>query len=236
MGLRAHWLQHVPFEGLGSIEAWLAHKRAIVSCTRFFQGAPLPSIDAVDLLIVMGGPMSVNDEEKHPWLRAEKELVARAIDQGKRILGICLGAQLIASALGARVRRNAFSEIGWFPIERLAAQSDRERRSLANVFPARLDAFHWHGETFDLPRGARHIARSEGCENQAFVIDEHVAGFQFHLETTPAQAAILVENCRDDLTPGKFVQPPDLILGSPERFRHINAVMDTILEVMTEDR
>ena len=116
--LRIHVLQHVPFEGLGAIEAWLLERRADIHYTRFFDGDPLPPHDAVDLLIVMGGPMSVNDEVRLPWLEPEKRFVREAIERNIAVLGVCLGAQLIASALGSRVYSGPAKEIGWFPIQR----------------------------------------------------------------------------------------------------------------------
>lgn len=104
--MRAHYLQHVPFEGLGYIESWLRAKGYPVTGTRFFESTRLPSLDEFDILIVMGGPMSANDESTFPWLGQEKEFIRNAIEAGKSILGICLGAQLIASAMGARVFPN----------------------------------------------------------------------------------------------------------------------------------
>ncbi len=227
MGLRAHWLQHVPFEGLGSIESWLAGRRAEVSATRFYDRPSLPEPHDFDLLIVMGGPMSANEEARYPWLKDEKQLIARAIEAGKRVLGVCLGAQLIASALGARVRPNRHAEIGWFPVESVAAD---EPGNPAGVVPSGTEVFHWHGETFDLPSGARHAARSEACENQAFTLGDRVLALQFHLETTPAGARALVESCSGDLVPGPFLQPKRLLLGTSEQFARINRLMAGALD------
>ncbi len=113
--MKVHVLQHVPFEGLGSIDPWLASRGAEVAYTRFFQNDPLPSPGSMDLLVVMGGPMSVNDEGELAWLAPEKRFVRDAVESGVPVLGICLGAQLIASALGACVYPNRVKEIGWFP-------------------------------------------------------------------------------------------------------------------------
>ena len=234
MGLNAHWFQHAPFEGLGCIEQWLARRRATVTCSRLFEGGAPASVDWADLLIVMGGPMSVNDERRYPWLREEKRRIARAIDRGHAVLGICLGAQLIAAVLGAPVRRAESPEIGWFPIERVDGHPGTKlAASLSNALTGNLDAFHWHGETFDLPAGAEHIARSEACENQAFVLGERVAALQFHLEMTLASASALVESCGEDLVPGRFVQSADSILGNEEKFLRINAAMDAVLGTIT---
>jgi len=114
--MRAHWFQHVSFEGLGSIELWLDSNGYEVTFTRFFESADLPDPDAIDLLVVMGGPMSVNDEDQFPWFVSEKRFIREIIESGKPVLGICLGAQLIANALGANVYPNPVKEIGWFPI------------------------------------------------------------------------------------------------------------------------
>ena len=147
--MRVHVLQHVPFEGLGSIEPWLVQRDTEIRYTRLFERDPLPDLDAVDLLVAMGGPMSVNDEAQFSWLEPEKRTVREAIEREIRVLGICLGAQLIASALGSRVYPNAVKEIGWWPI-----QGGIQGTEEAFRFPSQCTVFHWHGETFDLP-GAR---------------------------------------------------------------------------------
>ncbi|MBN1441715.1 MAG: type 1 glutamine amidotransferase, partial [Planctomycetes bacterium] len=146
--MRIHHLQHVPFEGLGTIEEWARSRGHEISRTRLHAGDPLPAPREVDWIVVTGGPMSVQDEERHPWLRAEKRCIAEMIAEGKTVLGICLGAQLVADALGARVARNRHREIGWFPVELVAEASCT---GLFRGFPQRLDAFHWHGDAFDIP-------------------------------------------------------------------------------------
>lgn len=158
--MRAHYLQHVPFEGLGSIGPWLEATGYELTHTRFFESTDLPESKAIDLLVIMGGPMSVNDEERFPWLVQEKQFVREVIESGKPVLGICLGAQLIASAMGGKVFANPVKEIGWFPIH-----ADNTADSAMFGFPLSETVFHWHGETFDLPPGAMRLAKSEGCEN-----------------------------------------------------------------------
>ena len=114
--MKIHYLQHVPFEGLGSIESALKEGGHSISVTRLFSDDPLPDISAFDWLIVMGGPMGIKDEDEYSWLRTEKEFIKKTIQTGKVVLGICLGAQLIAEVLGARVYKNKYREIGWFDI------------------------------------------------------------------------------------------------------------------------
>lgn len=226
--MRAHYLQHVPFEGLGSIEPWLMLAGYEITKTRFFETPELPVINEIDLLIVMGGPMSVNDENMFPWLTDEQRFIRDTIDNGKPVLGICLGAQLIASAMGANIFPNTFKEIGWFPIQGVSSIDN----SIFS-FPPSIEVFHWHGDTFDLPSGATLLARSEGCENQAFQLGKSVIGLQFHLETTPESAMELVPNCRDELVAGEYIQTEQDILSAPqERYNKINNLMSDILEYL----
>lgn len=226
--MRAHYFQHVPFEGLGSIEPWLDSNGYELTNTRFFESADLPDPKAIDLLVVMGGPMSVNDDDKFPWLTLEKQFVREIIESGKPVLGICLGAQIIANAMGAKVFPNVAKEIGWFPIHAVASSVDSVFH-----FPSSEIVFHWHGETFDLPPGAIRMAQSEGCENQAFQLGERVIGLQFHLETTPKSAREIVSNCRGELVPSRYVQTEEEILSAPSsRYKSINYLMSSILSFL----
>jgi len=187
-------VRHVPFEDLGRIG--LALKRAGLSWeySDLFAGALPPEPASSPALILMGGPQSANDNRD--YLRTELLLIEAAIFAGKPVLGICLGAQLIAKALGARVYRNPVKEIGWFPLSFTeAGQEDPLLRGLPN--PSMV--LQWHGETFDLPADATHLARSDRCRNQAFRHGTQVYGFQFHLETTPDMMA---DWCRQDANCG----------------------------------
>jgi GMP synthase-like glutamine amidotransferase len=222
--VKVHILQHVPFEGPGSILAWLHDRGAEVSFTRFFANDPLPSIGGIDLLIAMGGPMSVNDEAEFRWLRPEKQAVREAIAGEVAVLGVCLGAQLIASAVGSRIYPNPVKEIGWFPIQAVAAPEGTFR------FPAERTVFHWHGETFDLPQGAVRLAKSGPCANQAFQLKRRVIGLQFHLEATLDSARSILEHCRGELTPGPYVQTEQELLAIPDaQYRQTNALMNEVL-------
>lgn len=229
--MRAHYLQHVPFEGLGSIARWLQQRGATVSGTKLFEDAYLPPLDGIDLLIALGGPMSVDDERNYPWLADEKPFIRKAIDGGTAVIGICLGAQLIAAATGGRVYPNPEKEIGWFPVHGVRSID----RSVFR-FPAVFNAFHWHGETFDLPHGATLLARSPGCDNQAFQLGEWAIGLQFHLETTRATARELIAHCGAEMTPSRYVQSADEILSAPETtFEALHALMNEALEYVTRD-
>lgn len=230
--MRAHYLQHVSFEGLGSIESWLVNAGYEISNTPLYSLAVFPDIESIDFLVVMGGPMSVNDEAEYPWLAQEKDFIKQAIDLGIPVLGICLGAQLIADTMGGKVFPNTVKEIGWFPITAVNSET-----SSTFQFPKEIDVFHWHGETFSLPEGAVQIAKSQGCENQAFQLGRNVIGLQFHLETTLVSAQALVTNCRDELVAGEYIQSEAEILAAvKESYTSINSLMIRVLEYLHEAR
>lgn len=205
-------LQHVPFETLGNIQDWLENKGATICYCRLFAGDRLPAPDDFDLFIILGGPMSVNDEQ-YPWLIDEKACVRALVQSGKPVLGVCLGAQLIAAAMGSRIYQNDTKEIGWFDIELTDAN--------VNPFalPTQMRVFHWHGETFDLPAGAQLLACSQVCKNQVFLLGERVAGLQCHLETTLENAKNMVLHCADELSEqdGKYIQSADTILSATDK-------------------
>ena len=227
--MRVRTLQHVPFEGLAALEPALRAAGHEIATTRLFAGEPLPPVESFDWLVVLGGPMSVHDESVHGWLAPEKDLLRRAIEKERRVLGICLGAQLLAEVLGSSVRPNREREIGWFPVERVPGA---EASPCGRALPSSALAFHWHGETFDLPRGALQIARSEACENQAFAWGDRVLALQFHLETTRAAAESLIEHCRDELVPGgRFVASPESMLADDARFERMRPVLARLLSV-----
>ncbi len=224
--MRINCFQHVPFEGLGIIENWISSRGYRLTVNRLYQNAPMPEIEDDDWIIVMGGPMGVHDEDRFSWLKSEKRLIEKAIRNGKIVLGICLGAQMIAHVLGARVYPNGVKEIGWFPIELTEAGQDSP---LFGFLPSQLVVFHWHGDTFDLTTGAIHIARSEACLHQAFVFDERVIGLQFHLESTPKGIEELIKNCSAELVEGSYIQNPSQLTADHKAFHMINGAMNQLL-------
>ena len=229
--MRVHVLQHVPFEGLGIIEQWLISRQAEVTYTRFFESPILPECTEVDFVIALGGPMSVNDEHEYPWLGAEKRFIAEAIAAGCAVLGICLGAQLMANALGARVYPGQEKEIGWFPV--VAEAHDRA----AFAFPEQALVFHWHGETFDLPAQAQHLASGAACPHQAFQIGARAIGLQFHLEMTPQSVDTIVRHCHAELTSGhRFIATEAALRATPgTSFTESNDLMMRVLDYLARD-
>ena len=225
--MKIHYLQHVSFEGLGSIEQELQIRGHKVSRTRLYLDEPFPQMDQFDWLIVMGGPMGVYDENQFPWIKKEKAFIKAAIDAEKILLGICLGAQFIADALGAKVIKNRAKEIGWFPLH---INEEMNLSCLGNFITDGLEVFHWHGDTFEIPKGAVRLASSEACTNQGFIYHDRVVGFQFHLETTLESAALLIEHGSNDLDGTHYVQTENEMLEDGNKFTEINRVMKKVLD------
>jgi GMP synthase-like glutamine amidotransferase len=223
---RMHFIQHVPFEGMGYIETFAVSNGFMVSGTRVYEKNPFPETDAYDWLVIMGGPMGVHDERIHPWIIDEKKCIERAIHGDKKVLGICLGAQLIAIVLGAKVYANPVKEIGWFPV---TLTGHARTAGIVKGIPDRFTAFHWHGDTFDIPRGALHIAVSDACANQAFVYGDKVTGLQFHCESTVGSITGLIDNCGDEIREGPSMQTIGSIRSNMGRVMEINATMDAVL-------
>jgi GMP synthase-like glutamine amidotransferase len=229
--LRIHYLQHVEYEGLGSIEEWVSSAGHSLTSTRFFESPALPVIADFDWLIIMGGGMSIHDEKEYPWLSDEKKFIRQTIDEGKTVLGICLGSQLVAAALGARVYKNHEKEIGWFDIEPTCyAKSDK----LFFDMVSRIKVFHWHGDTFDLPENAIHLAYSQGCKNQAFIYNNRVLALQFHLEPTSESLNCMIEAGREELKKGRYVQTGEEILSSEILIEHNKKYFFKLLDRLAE--
>jgi GMP synthase (glutamine-hydrolysing) len=193
--MRVLIFRHVPFEGAGRLETALRDAGMAFDYADLYRdAAPVRDPAEYGALVFLGGPMSVNDGLE--YLRREEDCIRSAVSRGVPVLGICLGAQLIARALGAPVRRNPAKEIGWFEVRFTAAAA--EDRLFHGIGEETF--FHWHGETFDLPAGAELLASSDLCRNQAFRIGERVYGMQFHPEVTPEMIADWCEqdeNCGD---------------------------------------
>jgi len=230
--MRLHAFYHVPFEDVGSIKAWAAEKGHELSSTSFFAGETPPPVSEYDMLVVMGGPMSVYDEKEHPWLAVEKKAILAAVAADKIVLGVCLGAQLLSVALGGTVSRNPVPEIGWFKVE--MTPEGLAEPALAG-FPQSFYAFHWHGDVFSIPPGAVHAASSAACANQAFVYKHKAVGLQFHLETTPPGMQNLIKHCVDDVAvPGPTIHHPKQMHAGREAFKDIKKLMYGMLDALAE--
>lgn len=227
--MRIHCIQHAAFEGPGSIGSWIERHHHTLTTTHTNLGEALPDVDAFDMLIVMGGPQSPLETDRYPYLTAEINLIKAAIKANKKIFGICLGAQLIAEAYGARTQHSPHKEIGAYPITMLpAAASD----PLFKQFPKEFLVVHWHNDMPGIPKGAVLLAKSEGCPQQAVRFSERVYGVQFHFEQTLGTIKGMIENCAGDLQPGKYVQTAQELVAI--NFEPIIKLQDKVMDYFAE--
>mgnify|MGYP001095674039 FL=1 len=228
-------LKHFSFDDASVILTWARERGCPVELFEPPSGLPFPTPDSFDLLVILGGPMSVTEEDRHPWLKTEKAFLREAIRCGKRVLAICLGAQMLAEVLGGRVYRNREKEIGWHPVRRTEA-----RHPLLGGLPEVFWTFHWHGDTFDLPEGAVHLAYSDATRNQAFAWGDRLLGLQFHLETTPECMKTMTEAWAGELVPGRWIESAGEILGKASRCAdsalYLRGILDRILAAHAEER
>ncbi len=222
--MRIHVLEHDPLENPGLVADWAAARGHRLMSALLDRGGALPPLGEVDLLVIMGGPMNIHQHRDHPWLVAEKAFIADAIAAGKPVLGICLGAQLLADALGGKVFQHSEKEIGWFPIRML------DRAEPFVDFPETLTAMHWHGDTFTLPNGARHVARSEACANQAFVFGDRVVALQFHIEMQALSESDLKAVGSAAVAPGRWVQSREQLMATPADLPVAKAALFALLD------
>jgi GMP synthase-like glutamine amidotransferase len=231
--MRIHCLQHSPLGGETHLPAWAGVRGYEWVNVVVPEAAEPPGMADVECLVVMGGPMSAWEEERYPWLKTEKRLIEALIDAGKPVLGVCLGAQLIADVLGARTYPGPTPEVGWFRVE-TTAQARHD--PLGAALPESFETFLWHADTFDLPAGAVHLARSNAFEHQGFVW-KRVMALQFHLEVRPDWVRRIAIRDAARLTASNYVQPLEAILGKPETlYRANNALMDLLLDLWLRDQ
>ncbi|MCH7321639.1 type 1 glutamine amidotransferase [Solibacillus sp. MA9] len=229
--MRIYCLQNDPLAGLGAIETWISKNAYSVTTTHVYNDSNFLSTDEYDLLIILGGPMGAYEEEQYPWLQLEKEYISEAIRKEKFVFGICLGAQLIASALGSPVYPHTLQEIGWWQLERT---KERESLQLFNGLPEKFTVFELHGDTFDLPEGAVRIAESKACLNQAFMFENYVIGLQFHPEFTENTLNNVVEKIGHELTGGAFIQKPEEFLNRLDLHKGAHSILFNLLDNICE--
>lgn len=224
--MKIHSIEHESFEGLANIEIWAKKKGHSISRTLMFKNENLPDVNDFDWLIVMGGSMNIYEEEKFSWLIREKEFITRAIKSGKIVLGICLGSQLAADVLGGIVIKNKYPEIGWFPI---TLTSEARKTPIFKDIPPEFTVFQWHSDTFEIPPGAKRMATSKGCQNQAFQYGR-VIGLQFHLEYSKESIDLMFNHCGNDIHDGKYIQKTDEILSRAGNVEKMNKILYILLD------
>ena len=232
--MRLHLLEHDPI-GIrqNNITTWAGKKGYAVEWTDVFKGAKLPSQMDFDWLIVLGGSQHVWEEQQHPWLAAEKGFISEALSKDKIILGICLGAQLLAEALGGRVFSNENEEIGWYGV----TVSDEGKGSflLKNV-PRTFLTFHWHSDHFTLPPGCTRLAFSEPTANQAYIAkNSRVAGLQFHPEYTIELIRYFAIEDGHEWQKDRYVAGKEAVLSKSGQIRDTYWLMEMLLDNMDRE-
>ncbi len=222
------FVTHASFEKPGSIETWVKRNNhnSIEVCP--YAGQSLPAIDNFDMLVVMGGPQSTIEIDKSPYLKDEIELIKQALNMNIRIVGVCLGAQLISEALGAKTERSPNKEIGMYPVDLLdGARQD----PIFSDFPVKFEVMHWHSDMPGLTDGIKLLAKSEGCPRQIYRFGDRVYGFQCHFELTRELVATMIEHCESDLKAGKYVMTSEQLMALD--YSKINAQMDKVLDYLS---
>jgi GMP synthase (glutamine-hydrolysing) len=209
-----HFFQHLPHERCGNIERWARRRGRAVSRTRFARGEMPPADGDIEVLVIMGCARNVYQYRDYPCLPAQRKFAEQFLTRGGKVLGICHGAQVLADILGGRVYQNPFHEIGWHPLTMTAAAKD----SSLSALPDGQRVLHWHGDNFDLPRGATLLASSAACPRQAFSYGAQILALQFHLEIGPGDLDALIEDCRDDFKlSGPWIQTEAEIRAGADR-------------------
>lgn len=227
--MHIHYFQHDHFEDLGFIGDWAASHHFTTSCTRFDINPTYPAHESYDWLVVLGGKMGVNDVDEYPWIAHEINYIREAIALGKIVFGICLGSQMLASALGAKVYKNVGPEMGFYPLRfNENAKNDR----IFKYFPETLTVMHMHFDTFDLPAGAIVMAESEITPCQAFRYGENVFALQFHFEVSESNTPVFVREITPELVAGRLVQKPEEMLRHATECRKNNIIFSKMLDAI----
>jgi GMP synthase-like glutamine amidotransferase len=233
VGKKALVIQHAATEGPGTIAPALRRFGLETHYVRIFKDERVPrEVEGYHALIVLGGPMGVYEEAKYPFITDELYLVEKTLKAGLPLLGICLGAQVLAAAAGARVYRGRKKEIGWYPV-RLTTEGQGDMLFLG--LPEELNVFHWHGDTFDVPPGGTNLASSELYTNQLLRVGKNAYGIQFHLEVTSAMIREWIEMSGKEIKTLKMY-PERIIKESTDNInslhRYSEAVFSRFLRLM----
>jgi len=220
-------LKHIAFEGPGAFAIWAHTRGHELDVVPVYTNPHLPPPNSYDALLLMGGPMNVYEDDKYPWLANEKATIRGAIAANKYVIGVCLGAQLIAHTLGSKITRAQHKEIGWHSIQPSVDYNGK------SILPNPIKAFHWHGDTFSLPKAAKNLASSEACPQQIFLHRKRVLGLQCHLEMTQEGIALLTAACSNELTKAAYIQTAEEMLAEPQdTFSLMHQQLFTLLDML----
>jgi len=225
--VRLHYIQHEAIVCPGTTLEWARERGYSVGATRIHEHQPFPALAEFDLLVIPGGTMSVYEEKRFPWLKSEKDFVARSIESGKAVVGLCFGAQLLADVLGGQVAPNSHKEIGWHEVRRSESAA---QTSILSSLPERFIAFQWHGDVFTLPPGAIHAAASDATPNQAFQYKDRVVAVQFHPESSRSTIQTLLDQAGHQVAPGPFVQDPATFLPQEQQLADMRRLFFDLLD------
>ena len=234
--MRITLIQHTAVDSPGITTDVLAQHNIATEVIRVDRGDTLPTgVDSnglsdglSDVLMTFGGPVALHGSDLPPWVSQERELIRQYAKAGRRVFGICLGAQLIASALGAMTGPNLEPEFGWHPIQRVESSGQSE---LTLLLPPKVTVLHWHQNTFELPIGATHLYQSDACHHQAFSIEDRIIGFQFHPEATTKTLDYYLKVANPSRITGRFVQTTEEIQrGVAEHLASQNQMLREFLE------
>ncbi|MDX8047689.1 type 1 glutamine amidotransferase [Gracilibacillus sp. S3-1-1] len=228
--MNIHVIQNDPIVGPGYIKEWAEDNHHVLTITNGNKLHTYPNLADFDLLIVLGGRMAAYEEANYPWLADEKKWLQTVIENQKYVLGICLGAQLIADAMGGKARKHTHQEIGWWNID---FRDEAKSHPLLAEFPKQLAFYQFHGDTFSLPEEAIAVAENEACSNQAFVIGNHVLAVQFHPEMNVEIVASFIDQYGASLTEQQFVQNVNEMLNN-DHFQTSKSYMYQILHNFAE--
>ena len=227
--MKIHFLQHVAFEGPGYLHQWMKENGHEVSFSHLYQEhCEFPDPSRIDALCILGGPMNVDQDHLYPWLSREKRLIKDCISEQKKVLGICLGAQLIASSLGAKVRTAPHQEIGWYKV--YPTQAIQAISALNELFESFPTVLHWHGDQFEIPTGCSDLLTSQGNSNQAFLYRGHVLALQFHLEVDKTGVQEMAAVCGKDWARSTYVQSIAEILDGTRHCQENHKLLGQLLE------
>lgn len=230
--LQVRFLQHVPFEGPANVGRWLEEQGHNIETTHWYRDQEPPEDHAPDLLVILGGPMNIYQEDCYPWLAAEKRYLHCMIQQGAGALGICLGAQLLADVLGGSVVSNGEAEIGWYPVHRCGSIPPE---SPLCVLDDSLMAFHWHGDRFHPPPGSSLAYASDACDAQAFSVGDRIVALQFHLDYSAASIEKMLIHCSEELDDSRWVQSAGRIRAGQSRLAEVYQSLDKLLSALTRN-